>query len=336
VSLAVAGAGYWCFVGGMVTGAIAGSIVCVLTCPYPIRLRFDSSAVREYATFSWPLVGAGLAALLVVQGSVVAAESVVGLAGVGAIALATGIAIFTDRADHIISQTIYPAVCAVVDRRELLAEIFVKTNRVALMWAIPFGVGLALFSDDLVHFVLGERWRPAAGLIAAFGLTCALGQVAFNWGVFQRALNDTRPFLVSALVNIAVFVVVAIPVILEFGLAGYAAGFAAANVAQVALRGYYMRKMLGGFSVLTQLGRAIVPTMPAAALVLGARAIDSSGYSVPITIAEVATYALAVTAFTVLFERKLIRELLDYIRGRSTISPFSGITRPTPEQPAGV
>jgi len=56
----------------------------------------------------------------------------------------------TDRLDAIITQTLYPAVCAVADRTELLFETFVKSNRLALMWAMPFGLGLALFAPDLV------------------------------------------------------------------------------------------------------------------------------------------------------------------------------------------
>lgn len=332
VALAASGAGYWSFVGGIFAGSTAGAIAAVASSPYPLRLRFDRGTLREYVRFSWPLVGAGLSGLVVIQGGVVAAESVVGLAGVGAIALATSIAIFADRADHIISQTIYPAVCAVVDRRHLLAEIFVKTNRVALMWAVPFGVALALFSDDLVHFVLGERWRDAAGLLAAFGLTCALGQVAFNWTVFQRALNDTRPMFWSSVINIGVFAVVSVPLILELGLTGFALGFAAANTVQVAIRGFYMRRMFRGFSVLTQLVRGLAPTVPAAALVLGFRLVDDSGYSVPITVAEVTAYAVAVLGFTLLFERKLVREIIEYIRGRGG---FAGMpTVGAPQQPS--
>src|SRR5205085_2906602 len=66
VGLAVAGAGYWCFVGGVLAGSIAGAVVCTFTSPYPLRLRFDRGTLREYSRFSWPLVGAGASRLLVV------------------------------------------------------------------------------------------------------------------------------------------------------------------------------------------------------------------------------------------------------------------------------
>ena len=54
------------------------------------------------------------------------------------------------------------------DRLDLLFETFVKSNRIALMWGLPFGVGVALFASDLVHFGIGDRWRPGVGLIQAF------------------------------------------------------------------------------------------------------------------------------------------------------------------------
>jgi O-antigen/teichoic acid export membrane protein len=237
VGLAVAGAGYWSFVVGVVAGSLAGGLVCTLTSPYPLQLRFERSTAREYLSFSWPLVGAGLSRVLVTHGSLLVANQVVGLEGIGAIGLATAISVFAERVDAILSQTLYPAVCAVVHRADLLAEAFIKSNRLALMWAMPFGVALALFADDLVSFVLGEQWRPAVGLLAAFGLTVALGHVAFNWQIFLRAVNNTRPIFVGAILDIVVFLGVAVPGMFAFGLAGYAAGFAATTFVQILLRG---------------------------------------------------------------------------------------------------
>lgn len=88
-----------------------------------------------------------------------------GLAGVGVIVLAATISDYTNRVDSIVTETLYPAICAVRDRSELLAESFVKSNRLALMWGMPFGIGLAMFAPDLVEFVLGSRWRPGVTLI---------------------------------------------------------------------------------------------------------------------------------------------------------------------------
>jgi O-antigen/teichoic acid export membrane protein len=321
IALAVAGAGYWCFIAGVLAGSVAGAAVCAATSPYRIRLRFERGTVRRYASFSLPLVGAGLSRLLVVQGALIVANHVGGLAGVGAIGLATTYAVFADRVDAIVSQTIYPAVCAVAHRRSTLAEVFVKTNRVALMWAMPFGAGLALFGGDLVHFVLGDRWSSAVPLLAAFGLTCGIGQVAFNWTVFLRAVNETRPILTSAFVNVAVFLIVSVPAMIAFGITGYAVGFAAANLVQIVLRGYYMRRLFSGFNVLRQLGRAIAPTIPPSVLILLERALVDGHRTPARAVTELVVYALVTIAMTMLLERRLVSEMVGYLSGRRTGVP---------------
>ena len=321
IGLGAAGAGYWCFVIGILAGSIAGAVVCTLSSPYRLRLRIDRATVRAYTSFSWPLFGAGLSRLLIVQGSLLAANAKVGLAGIGAIGLAVAIASFAERVDAIVSQTIYPAVCAVTDRTELMFETFVKSNRVALMWAMPFGVGLVLFADDLVQFVLGARWEPAAGLIAAIGLTCAIGQVAFNWHVFLRAVDDTRPLFYATLLDVLVFATVSVPLILEFGLAGYAAGFAAATLVQIAARGWFMRRLFAGFNVGRQLVRALLPMLPAPVVVLLARQLadGDGGRTLAQALGELVLYVLVTVACTWLAERDLIRELAGYLRRGSRL-----------------
>jgi PST family polysaccharide transporter len=331
IGLGAAGLGYWALVIGVVGGSIAGSIVCVLTCPYRIRLRFSKERLRSYATFSWPLIGGGFSRMIVVQGSLLTANRTVGLAGIGAIGLATNIATFADRVDQIVSSTIYPAVCRVADRTEKMAEAFVKSNRIALMWAMPFAVAVALFAGDFVDFVIGEKWRPAVGLMTAIALTCGFAQVAFNWGVFMRAIGRTKPLFVAALLDLGVFFVVAIPGMLAFGLTGYALAFATTTVVQVGFRGWYMRRLFPGFNVLLQLVRGFVPVVPPAAGILLLRMMTSGDRSLGRALAELALYAVAVVATTYIIERRLIHELLGYLRRPRRAAPVSAASAP----PAG-
>ena len=314
--LVAGGAGYWGMIIGAIAGSAAGAFVCTATSPYRLRLRFSRSTLREYSSFSLPLFGAGLSGLVVIQGTLIVASHTVGLAGIGAIGLATNAVTFTDGVDSIVSQTIYPAVCAVAHRREVLAEAFVKSNRVALMWAAPFAVGVALFAGDLIHLALGDRWRSATGLVIAVALTSGLSQLAFNWQIFMRAVNRTRPLFVAAVTRLIVFFAVSIPAMIMFGIAGYAAAFAAATIVQIILRGWYMRRLFRGFKVLRHMLRAIAPTVPATAVVLAVRVLAGGERTGPRAIAELALYAIAAAAATWLFERALVSELLAYMRGR--------------------
>jgi PST family polysaccharide transporter len=321
VVLAVAGAGYWALVLGAVSGSLAGGAAAVASCPYRLRLRIDRQTVREYASFSWPLFGLGISTLVVVQGMMLVSGNVVGLAGLGAIGLAASITNFADTVDGVISQALYPAVCAVAHRRDKLHEAFVKSNRLALVWAMPFGVGLALFASDLVRFGFGERWQSAAGLLAAMGLVAAVSQIGYNLSVFLRAVNDTRPIMRLALLGVVSFGLVAAPLIIAFGLTGYALGWAAMVLIQVAGRGYYLARLFAGFHMARHLVRAIAPSVPAAALVLLLRLVEPMQRTQGVALAELAVYALATVVGTALFERSLMREVAGYLRRRARPVP---------------
>jgi lipopolysaccharide exporter len=316
-AVGAAGLGYWCLVIGVLAGGVAGATVCLVTCPYRIRLRFDRRTLSEYATFSWPLVGVGVTRLVVVQGALIAAKYSAGLGAIGSIAVAVSVALLADRIDQIVSQTIYPAICAIADRMDVLHEAFVKSNRLALIWAMPFATAAALFAHDLTHYVLGARWDPAAPLMAVLALSSGVAQVAFNWTVFMRAINQTKPMFVSALVDLAVFLAVTLPAILALGLTGYAIGAVTTMLGQLAVRSWYLRRLFRGFSVLWQLARAVAPTIPAAAVVLAVRAVEPDGRSLPRALAELALFAAVAVACTYFFERGLVREMLSYLgRGR--------------------
>lgn len=325
VALAIAGTGYWAFVVGVLVGSIVGGVVCVATSPYRLRWRYDAAIARGYVSFSWPLVAASLAGLVLIQGSLLIVDRTLGLAAVGTVGLVIGIVTFAERIDAIISQTIYPAICAVTDRRDLLEEILLKSNRVALMWAVPFAVGLALFAGDLVTFVLGERWRATEPLLIVVGLSVGLGQVAFNWILFFRALNRTRPIFVATGVNTVVFLGVLIPAISAFGLTGYGVAFAISAGVQVVLRSFFLRQLFGGYAGAVQLARAVAPVVPGAAVILLERAAVGQAEVVARAFAELAVFIAVTVTATFILERRLVIEMLGYARrgGRSKTPPLT-------------
>ena len=327
VALAAAGFGVWGLVVGTLIGSICGAIVCVAFSPYRLRIRYDRNTVKEYASFSWPLLGLSLSRLLVIQGSLLVATRSVGLAAVGALGLAASYATFSDKVNAIVSQTIYPAVCRVADRRDALKEAFIKSNRVGLMWGVAFGAGLGLFANDLVDFVLGDKWESASALLAAFGIICGLGQLAVNWTIFMRALDDTKPLFIAALINIAVFATVMVPATLMYGVTGYVIGFGAGVFAQVLVRTYFVRKTFGSFNLLRHTWRALAPQIPAVLLVLGVRAVSGGERTLSHVLAELVLYVAASVTFTYLSERKLITELIGYLRRRRPASPTAAEPR---------
>jgi O-antigen/teichoic acid export membrane protein len=320
IALAVAGLGYWSLVLGLVIGSWTGAAVALRACPYRIKPRIDRATALEYFNFSWPLFIAGFGAIVIAQGSVLAGSHAVGFAGVGAIALAVSVTAFGSGVDAIVTETLYPAICAVQDRIALLQEAFVKSNRIALMWGMPFGFGLALFAPDLVHYVIGDRWEPAILLLQVFGVIVAIDQLGFNWAAFLRARNETRPIAIVALTQALSFVVITVPLLFIDGLHGYAAGMLAMTVVTIVARSYFLAKLFSGFQMFWHAGRAVAPILPGVLLILALRLLESAGREPGVALAELGIYVAVTIGATVLFERALLREILSYLRPQGRVA----------------
>lgn len=317
VALAVAGAGYWAFVGGLVAGACAASAAAVWASPYMLRIRWQRGAMRGYWSFSFPLLIAGGTTFVMAWSAMIAAKLDLGIAAVGVIALADNVSSFSERVDDVVTGALYPAVCAVKDRVSLLYESFLKSNRLALMWAVPFGIGLTLFASDLVRFGIGQRWQPAVVVLQFYGLAAAINHVGFNWTAYFRALGNTRPIAVAAIIATATFLATGIPLLLLVGLRGFAIGILAQGVAALIVRAYYLQRIFPAFDFLRHATRSFLPTAAAAGAVLLLRSLESGHRTLASALAELAVYILVTVLATWYLESRLLREALGYVFDRS-------------------
>ncbi|MCW2967119.1 MAG: hypothetical protein JWM71_891, partial [Solirubrobacteraceae bacterium] len=324
VALAASGAGLWSLVIGTLAGAWATAVTAALVTPIRLRLRWDRGTAREYIGFSWPLLAASSSGLVLAQVTVIAGSAAVGLAGLGAITLANNITSYASQVDQFVGDTLYPAVCRVRDRADLLFESFVKSNRLAVMWGLPFGIGVALFASPFVHFVIGERWRPAVVLLQALGVATAINQIGFNWTVYYRAIGHTLPFAKVAALSIVVFCTTAVPLLFLDHLRGLAISVAFLAGTQMIVRVHYLRKLFPQFRMVRHTARAVVPSIPAVALVLLGRLL-LPGHSGARALGELAAYAVLTLVATVILERRMLLEMLGYLRGRSLLgAPADG------------
>jgi O-antigen/teichoic acid export membrane protein len=316
VTLAAVGLGYWALAIGVIAGAWAGATAAVVTCPFALRWRYERDSLRLYAAFSGPIFLATACSVVLANGTMVATNAHLGLAGAGAVTLAAYITIFTTRVDDLIGTTIYPAICAVQNRLDLLRETFVKANRLALMWAMPFGVALALFAPDLVRFVVGEKWHTAVRLLQITGLVAAINHIGFNWDDYYRARSQTVPIAVASVLFTIVTLGVGLPLLFSHGLTGLAIGIGAGGVVNLVVRAVYVSRLFEGFAFVRHALRALLPTIPAVLVVVAIRGVESGSRSASMAVAELTAYVLVTAAATWLAERSLLREVLGYLRAR--------------------
>jgi O-antigen/teichoic acid export membrane protein len=314
--LALAGFGFWSLVVGALAGAVVAAIVTVRFSPYRLRFRYERGALREYASFSWPLFLGSGSGVLMWQVPLTIASRSLGTAAIGAITLTSQILQYTKRVDEIVTQALYPAINAVKDRADLLFESFSKSNRLALLWGFPVGIGAALFAEPGVHLVLGSDWGLAVPLIQVLGVSAAIDQIGFNWTAFARMRGETRILAVASVAMLVVVLGAGVPLLLEHGLPGLAVGLGAASLTSLAIRVAYLTRIFPALDMFSHVTRAVAPTVIAAALVLLERV--SLGYENPEqperALAELAGFVAVVAAVTWTTERALLQEAVGYLR----------------------
>ena len=318
IGLAAAGFGYWSLVIGVVAGGWTAALIAVRASPFKLRLRFRRATLGDYWGFSGPLFYSALIVIVIGQVPALVGKHAIGLVGVGAMGLANNISQYATRVDDIVTNTLYPAVCAVKDRTDLLLETFTKSNRLAMLWATAVGAALVLFAPDLITHVLGTRWEIATYAIQAFGLAAAINQIGFNWSAFYRARGETGPIAVNAAVMCVAVIAFAIPLLLVDGIDGYATGMSLAIIAQVISRLFYLKRLFPLRVIASNCARGMLPTLPGVAAVLAIRFATWGGERTVLQwLVEMAAFGLAVGLTALRSERKLLREFRGYLGGRA-------------------
>jgi O-antigen/teichoic acid export membrane protein len=324
VPLLLAGAGVWALVIGPLCGNAAAVLAAWRASPYPLRLRPERAAARRYLRFSWPVFVTAAIALAVAQGQIAVFGVQDGLVAAGWITLAATLTRYVDRADQILATTIYPAIVRVRDRAAVLEELFEKANRLTLMWAFPFGAGLALFGADLVRFVLGDEWEGAIVLLGGLAVAGALQQVGYNWFAFYRARGESWPQAVEAGVLGASFAAFAVPGALLGGAWWFVAGRLACTACVLAVRRIYVRRLLPGVRLAPIALRAAVPVALASAPVLAVRlALWGGDRSLAQALAELTLWFAGLALATRRLESGLLAELRGYLRPRTEGAPVA-------------
>ena len=144
-----------------------------------------------------------------------------------------------------------------------------------------------------------------------------MNHLGFNWTAYLRARSETKPIAVANVAAMIAFLVVGIPLLLKFGLTGFAAGIAVQGLVQLVFRAWYLQRIFNGFTFVSHSLRAFLPTVPSAALVLILRTVEPGPRTLGLALGELSLYVLVTLGATWYFESGLLREAAGYlVRGR--------------------
>ncbi len=308
--------GVWSLIVGQIAGYLVAVPITIVSSPYRLAFRYDRAVARRYLSFSAPVFVTVIAAMFIAQGQILAIKLHDDLAAAGFITLAVTLTRYIDRADQIITATIYPAICAIKDQTRALEELYEKSNRATLMWVLPYAVGIVLFAPDLVHFVLGPKWEPAVILLQGLAIVGAITQLGFNWFSFYRARGETRPAAVEAVAGATAFVVLGIGGLLLDGFHGFVIGRILAALVSMSVRAVYTRRLLPGVRFRTLLAPTLPPLAAATLLTVALRVALWGGKRTLLqAICELVLFVGVYTASAAHRERSLLGELLRARRG---------------------
>lgn len=316
VVLAILGFGYWSLVLGVVAGAWSVAALTMMVSPYPVRPRLQWRGLKEYRSFSGPLLVTSLVGVLIDQLTVLLGNAAVGLAGVAALTLSTQVNGYAQQIEVMVTDTLYPAVCAVKDRSDVMHESFLKSNRIGLLWAMPAGVAVALFFPDLVRFGIGMKWHPAEFFVETMALIAALNVVGYSWTAYYRATARTGAMARASLLAAIIYVAATLPAVAFLGLDGFAIGFGVMVAVNVVVRAHYVRQIFPRFHLSEHLLRACAPVAPGTALVLCARLVEHGPRSWTVALAELVVFGAVTVGCAYMLERQLIREIVGYVTAK--------------------
>lgn len=310
VPLVIAGVGVWSLVIGAFAGNVASAVLAIWLSPYRLGIRFDRGALKRYFAFSWPVFVVTACGLLMAQGQIFAFDLEGGLEATGFVALAVALTRYADRADTVISPAIYPAVCAVRDQTATLERLFTAAARASALWSLMFGALFVLFAPDLVHFVLGDEWNGAVPLLQGLAASGALYYLGFSWIAFARGLNRPRPPALESVAALIVFATVAIPLLFASGTTAYVLAMIGSSLVVLAIRAYFVRRLLPGVRIGRLAARAAWPVAAAGASAAALRlALWGGDRDAVQAAAELLLFAAVYAGATWATERDLIRDL---------------------------
>ena len=235
IGMALAGFSYWSLVGMTLASTIFGTVASFLSIPWIPGLPKRGTGILSMLHFGGTITLNNLIVYLaynlvpnIVLGRFCGGVEVVGLYG-RAYQLVN---LPMQQLNNAIYKVAFPALSRIQNDSERVCRSFLAGYSVLLSINVPITVFTALFAEEIIHIMLGEKWLHAAPVlklltpaILGFALVNPLGWFMMATGLAKRSLQIA--YLVAPVVIIGVLAGA------PFGLDGVATGFSAGVIALV-------------------------------------------------------------------------------------------------------
>lgn len=269
--------------------------------------RFERARLRLFASFGGGMLGIGLLGALLTQMDRIVLVRWAGLTELGYYTFTASLAAVLLYLAGPISQGTFPALAAALGRADRAGaeRIFATATQVLGALVVPAGLVLAVFGHEIVTVWTGDAVLAArlAPLLALLAVGSTLNAVVYLPSHLYLASGRTRLVMTFSAIAAGVLGAALVPLVDRFGALGAAGGWAALNLAYVAvLAPLILRRVLPGQGWSWAVRGVLVPlavTLPAvgaARLVMPADPELAATVGLPVTAGLAAVLMSAMAA----------------------------------------
>jgi PST family polysaccharide transporter len=193
ITLAVGGAGPWSLAWGAILGNVANGLLILWWAPRRYRPGFRRSVARELLSFGLPLAAASLLLFAMLNLDYVVVGRTLGPVALGFYLLAFNLSTWpVNLFSTPVRRVSLPAFSRLQEDPRRAADGFVRASALLLAATLPASFLLGVFAVQLVGFVYGDKWLPAAGALpwlAVLAVVRVFSELAYDYFV---ALGRSR------------------------------------------------------------------------------------------------------------------------------------------------
>tara|TARA_B110000261_G_scaffold156736_1_gene190981 strand:- start:13 stop:1479 length:1467 start_codon:yes stop_codon:yes gene_type:complete len=225
IMMALNGYGIWSLVIQQVVYVIGGSLFLWYLSKWLPAFSFDIQHIKQIFHFSGYLSLSKFVNYFTKKGDLFLIGKYIGNDSLGIYSKCYQFTVqITKSINGIIIKVMYPSISKIKDDSTRLSEVFLVVSQVMLsIYSLIFLIG-AMFSSEIVHLILGERWSGMIPLIPIFlllGLFLGLGSISAH---FLKALGHAKLHFKIVFFN-SILTITLFIACLQWGIKGVAIGY---------------------------------------------------------------------------------------------------------------
>jgi O-antigen/teichoic acid export membrane protein len=293
ITVAALGYGPWAIIAQQLAATAAATSLLWLFSPWRPRCTYSFASLRALAGFGGNVSGTLVLNELNSNTDNLLVGRFLGAASLGTYAVAYNVMLVPfSRLTSPLQEVLYAAFSRVQEDEERMRAVWLRVNRLLAAVSLPSLAGLVVVAPELVHVVLGDKWRGAVPVIRILAVVGAIQAVqGLNASVLLARDRTSALLKFSALsfaANLCAFVLG-----LRWGIVGVASCFA---VATLLVQPFYARLAMD--AVGSSLG-AFIANLRGVAVATGAMLaavvpVHAGTHSLPLAIAVGAAVYLPV------------------------------------------